>query len=520
MTSSRPGGRWRMFAVASVVLTFAAQGTAVATTSSAHSRVTASSARATAAAEQGRITAGDHRWVRVEDQCGTVVAGRYSCLAKRLVPSYRGAVGAREVVKPGYSVGPAGGFTPADLASAYGYTASAATTQTVAVVDAYDDPKALANLSAFDAHYGLPTETTTSFRKVNQTGATSPLPAADADWAGEIALDIETVRSVCNHCKIILVEANSPTSANLAAGVNEAVKLGAKEVTNSYGGPETSGNTASVVAAYNHPGVVITASTGDDGWYGWDYANEGSGRSDNAPESPASLPTVVAVAGTALALNSNGTRRAEDVWNEDGLDDEEYGVSAGASGGGCSTRYQAQSWQSGVAGYSKTGCGTKRMTGDIAALADPYTGFDVYDTYQAGGWETFGGTSLASPIIAAMWALAGGSGGVAYPSQSLYKNLKAHPTSVFDVTIGGNSFCGGDTPSHCSAVLRSETSPPTGNPNQLADPNGAASGWQDCSFAASGTATVANNSQCNAKAGYDGASGVGTPKGLTVFKPA
>ena len=503
-----------------MVITFAGQGTALATTSSNNSHIAkASSSRSAAATTQARVTSTVKRWVQVQKQCSAPAAGHYSCLAMRLVPSHQGAVGARAIAKPSYTVGPAGGFTPADLASAYGYTASAASTQTVAIVDAYDDPNALANLKSFEAHYALPTETATSFRKVNQSGATSPLPAASTDWAGEIALDVETVRSVCNHCKIILVEANSSSSANLAAAVNEAVKLGATEVTNSYGGPETSsGNTAAVIAAYNHPGVVITASTGDNGWYDWDFANAGSGVSNNVPEAPSSLPTVVAVAGTALALNSNGTRSAEDVWNENGPDDVEYGVVAGASGGGCSTKFTAQSWQSGVAGYSKTGCGTKRMAGDIAALADPYTGFDTYNTYGANGWETIGGTSLASPIIASMWALAGGSGGVAYPSQSLYLNLKAHPTSVFDVKIGGNGWCGGDTPAHCSAVLKNETTPPTGNPNQLENPNGGAGGLKDCSYPTSGTGTFVNNSQCNAKAGYDGASGVGTPKGLTVFK--
>jgi hypothetical protein len=147
--------------------------------------------------------------------------------------------------------------------------------QTVAIVDAFDDPNIEADLGAFDSNYGLPACTSANgcFTKVGQTGSTTSLPKADKEgWSVEIALDVETVHSACERCKILLVEANEPTDADLATGVNEAVKLGATEVSNSYGGPEEAGGEE---AAYKHPGVVIAASAGDQGYYDWDVVTEG-----------------------------------------------------------------------------------------------------------------------------------------------------------------------------------------------------------------------------------------------------
>jgi subtilase family serine protease len=362
---------------------------------------------------------------------------------------------------------------------------------------------------------------------VNQDGNSSPLPANNSGWAGEIALDLQAVRGICNHCKILLVEADSASNADLATAVNSAARLHATEISNSYGGPEDPSAPASQAAAYDHPGIVITASTGDHGWYDWDFANDApNGASDNAPNTPAAYPTVVAVGGTKLTLNADGSRAAEEVWNENGPDDD-VGLMAfigwngdqGASGGGCSFIYPAPSWQAAVAGYSDTGCGSNRLAGDVAADADPYSGFDVN---VAGQWQTIGGTSLASPLVAGMWALAGGAGGVKYPAQSLYDHFQWTPSSLYDVTVGGNAFCDGDSAANCSSVLESETTPPTGNPNNLLNGNSFyQNGWAgllDCGYDYSGSeTTIAANTQCNATTGYDGPSGVGTPNGVSTF---
>jgi len=469
------------------------------------------------------------RYAVAKRVCSTPRPGEAACHAIRLVPAAKGAPGATPYVSPSYAKGPAGGFAPSALAAAYGYQPTVATTQTVAIVDAFNDPHALADLNRFDHHYGLPQETAASFRKVNQDGDASPLPANNAGWSLEIALDIETVRAVCNRCRILLVEAFSALNSRLALAVKTAARLGATEISNSYGARERGNVPPRIPKAYHQPGIVVTASTGDDGWFGWDKANNGpSGWSDNAPSAPAVYPTVVAVTGTRLALNPDGTRAHETVWNENGLHDKK-GLSRGfahgakgASGGGCSNIYVAPAWQSAVSGYRNTGCKSgKRLAGDVAALADPFTGFDIYSTGH--GWITLGGTSLASPLVAAMWALAGGAGVEKYPAKSLYDRLHYQPGAVFDVRVGGNSFCGGDTKANCSAAVTAQV-PGTGNPNNLTNSNnhypGGWAGLLDCGFKGRGLeGTVAADKQCYATAGYDGPSGVGAPNGLTVFHP-
>jgi hypothetical protein len=333
--------------------------------------------------------AGSTVWV-AKPMCAAATPGHRSCLGMRLVRER--ATGAEQggvragSARPALSDGPAGGYTPAQLAKAYGVNvgAAAASTQTVAIVDAFDDPSVKPDLAAFDTFYGIAAETPSSFRVVNQAGVAGPLPAPDAGWAGEITLDVQAVRGLCRRCKILLVEADSSSNDDLAAAVDEAVTLGAKEVSNSYGGPETDGNTAMVRASYNHHGVAITASTGDDGWYGWDRFNEGV-PSDEVPSAPASFNTVVGVGGTSLYLNPNATRAGEQVWNTNGPSDiwgSNFGAALGAAGSGCSTLFAPQRWQRFVAGYGTLGCGSSLRSGvDIAADADPFTGFDVFQTY-------------------------------------------------------------------------------------------------------------------------------------------
>ena len=213
------------------------------------------------------------------------------------------------------SKGPAGGLTPADLASAYSFSPTATGAgQTVAIVDAFDDPKIEKDLATFDSNYGLPACTAGNgcFTKVGQTGSTSALPPADTSgWSVEISLDVETVHSVCQNCKILLVEANSEGDADLAAATNEAVALGADEVSNSYGsseGEEEEG--AQDIAAYDHPGVVIVASSGDSGYFDWEEVEELEPAPEH-PDAPAIYPTVVSAGGTSLKLTGRGARKSE-----------------------------------------------------------------------------------------------------------------------------------------------------------------------------------------------------------------
>jgi hypothetical protein len=444
------------------------------------------------------------RYARIRRACRRPAAGHRGCMALGRVQVAAGTVGAKPFVQDDGATesGPAGGLTPAQLASAYEYAPSeGGAGQTVALIDAYDDPDIESDLGTFDSHYGLTPCTTANgcFEKVGQTGSTTSLPKADKEgWSVEITLDVETAHAVCEKCKILLVEANAPTDSDLTTAVSKAVKLGATEVSNSYGGSEAAGEEA----AYDYPGVVITASAGDDGYYDWDEVNKKKPPAlPERPESPASLPTVVAVGGTSLHLNENGTRSSETVWNHNGPGDE-VGLKdkspEGASGGGCSTLFTAEPWQQNIPGWAAAGCGTKRLDNDIAAVADPYTGFDIYDSYDCGksceengggeGWETWGGTSLASPIVASIYALAGGSEGVSYPAATLYSHLGQ--ASFYDVTEGGNGFCDGEPEPACG------------------DPNAKYHEKVDCE----------GTTACDAAPGFDGPSGVGTPKGLGGFK--
>lgn len=440
-----------------------------------------------------------------------------SAEAKKL----RAAGTALPTVSPSAGDGPTGvGYSPGQLATAYGVNAAAATTQTVAIVDAYADPSVTADLDAFDSHYGLPAETSTSFKVVSQTGGSVSGVTTDVGWAGEITLDVDAVRGLCHACKILLVEANSSSGDDLATAVNYAAAH-ASIVSNSYGGTEFAGD--SDESAYNHPGVAILASTGDAGWYGWDALNSGPS-APNAPQVPASYNTVVGVGGTSLTLNSGGSRASETVWNDDGPEDSLASFFGGASGGGCSSIYTAQTWQQDVAGYSSLGCGATLRNGvDVAADADYVTGYDTYETTTSWctpgmndgtgmhacpnsdpGWGTVGGTSLASPLVAAMWALAGGPASVKYPALTLYGHFKTTPSELFDVTSGSNGYCDGDTAASCDGG---------------ANVNQAAGFLVDCMWGPTGNTLLTNIGQCNAETGYDGVSGVGTPKGVADFQP-
>jgi subtilase family serine protease len=181
-----------------------------------------------------------------------------------------------------------------------------------------------------------------------------------------------------------------------------------------------------------------------------------------------------------------------------------FGGPLGATGGGCSLFITAPAWQQHLAAWPKTVCGTKRLANDIAAVADPFTGFDTYNTSDGGtGWGTIGGTSLSAPVVAAMWALAGGASGVSSPALTLYGHLGS--TALYNVTTGGDGFCGGEGAAQC------------GDANQLTF-NGVALGTMDCDYPATGTTPSAGTLACDAAAGFNGPSGVGTPKGVTTFK--
>ena len=297
--------------------------------------------------------------------------------------------------------------TPANIQAAYHLSATAGAGQVVGIVDAQDDPKAEADLAKFRSAYGLPPCTTTNgcFRKVNQRGKASPLPAGDQGWGLEISLDLDAVSSACPACKILLVEGDSSGLTDLGIAVNTAVRLGAKVVSNSYGTTEFSGMAAYARKYYVHPTVPIVASSGDAGFGPAGF--------------PAVLGNVIAVGGTSL-VKAPGTARGwkETVWN-------------GASSG-CSAYIAKPAWQ------TDTHC-LMRTVADVSADADPATGLLVRDSYGQPGIVQVGGTSLSAPLIAAMVAAAGHTTSV-HNASGIY----SHPSALYDVVGGSNGTCGGD----------------------------------------------------------------------------
>ena len=389
-----------------------------------------------------------------------VQPGRARCLAERLLVEQAAAQPFAAPRAGGTAISsskPFPGFqTPQRLRELYELPeeTAAGSTQTVAVVDAFDDPTAEADLEVFSKQFGLPACTAANgcFKKVNQKGQSAPLPPVDGGWASEISIDVQMAHAICQSCHIVLVEAKTEEFSDLGAGVNAAVSLGATEVSNSYGSAEEAGEKELESGSYNHPGVVITASSGDCG-----YLNRGCPEEvQEGTEFPADSPHVVAVGGTSV--HESGGVWTSTVWKD--------------GGSGCSVVFSAPFWESGIAGFAATGCASGRSVADVAAVGDPNTGVDVYDStpeFTGGptGWGVWGGTSVAAPIVAAEFALAGGAQGVSYPAATLYAHA-AEAGDFYDVTSGTNGTCGG--------------------------------------------ATI-----CKATAGYDGPTGIGSPVGLEGF---
>jgi hypothetical protein len=333
--------------------------------------------------------------------CGLYsLPGTARCHA-HVVTDARGTILEGRNVLPHAGSGPSG-YHPADLRAAYNITSDGASTFTVAIVDAYGYPAAEADLGTYRSTFGLPACTTANgcFRKVNQSGGTA-YPRADTGWSQETALDLDMVSAMCPNCKILLVEATSNSFSNLGAAENYAAAH-AQAVSNSYGGSDSSSSPSYEQSWYNHPGVAITVSSGDNG-YGVEF--------------PASSQYVTAVGGTHLVRSTGGRGWTETVWS--------------GAGSGCSNYVNKPGWQHDAL------C-TGRTVADVSAVADPNTGVAVYGPANRRGsnWLVFGGTSVAAPLIAGVYGVHGGS--ATYGSDPY-----ATGASLFDVNSGSNGNCGG-----------------------------------------------------------------------------
>jgi subtilase family serine protease len=299
---------------------------------------------------------------------------------------------------------PTGGLTAAQLRSAYGLPPAASTGTpsgpTIAIVDAFEDATAQSDLAKYRSQFGLPPCTSANgcFKKVvisNQDGNSQGQDnggssSGAANWSEEIALDLAMASASCPTCKLLLVETTAQDLDTLASAVNTAATYNPAAISVSWGVVEN-GNIANIdsgaQAAFNHPGIAITASTGDLG----------------VVQFPASSPFVTAVGGTTLTQNASSARGwSETVWS--------------SSGFGCSAMFGTPAWQ------TSSACTSGRATADVSMLADYNPGVAVYSSSD-GGWIVLGGTSVGAPFVAGLYAQAGDYGAGTVGAPNLYANL-------------------------------------------------------------------------------------------------
>lgn len=327
------------------------------------------------------------------------------------------------------------GLQPSDLVSAYNIPPVLNPNATIAIVDPLDYPLAESDVNTYRTNFGLPECTSASgcFRRVGPDGSQNFPARVDTGWQTEAAADLEMASAACPNCKLLLVEANSPSSADLFAAVNTAANLGATVVSLSWG---EYGAPASFETALTHPGIAIFASSGDCGFDADGCFAQGAGQNY-----PASSPQVTAVGGTRLVPNGFSARGwTEAAWSN--------------AGSGCSSNTKPP-WQ------HDTGC-NGRTVADVSAVADPDTGVAVFSS-AAGGWITPGGTSVAAPLVAGIYAVTGNG---SMTGQYSYAN----PSFFNDVTLDSDGTC---------------------SPQYL----------------------------CTAGPGYDGPTGNGTPNGMVMAGP-
>jgi subtilase family serine protease len=340
------------------------------------------------------------------------------------------------------------GYSPKELRAAYGVSGVATGQPILGIVDAYADPSALDDLKAYSKQFNLPvlakckTDIASSpvpcLQIVNQKGGNKLPTTVDVGWMAEQSLDLDASHALCENCSILLVEADSNQYGDLLPSENTAANLGANSISNSWGNTEASWEGLNDTNYFTHPGVAMTAATGDNGYAGGVWW-------------PASSPDVVAAGGTSLFLSKNGKKYSSEVaW-------------AGA-GSGCSAYEARPSWQPIL-----SGCPNNRTVSDISMDADPNTGITIYDSNgctDKSCWYEEGGTSLSAPMVAALYALAGPLGDDHAPAD-LYTNVSKQ--NSHDIVSGSTGTC-------AFAYL------------------------------------------CNAVAGYDGPTGLGSPKGLGIFE--
>ncbi len=301
------------------------------------------------------------------------------------------------------------GLHPADLQSAYALPSgsSSGVGQTIAIVVPFSSSTAAADLAVYRAKFGLPACATSTgcLRFVAQNGS-SHLPGSNPGWTAETAIDLDMASAVCPNCKLVVVEANDDSLSNMVLALLEAVAQKANVVSNSWSVAESYSGQA-MPGVFSHPGVAVVAGSGDSGaGVSW----------------PAAEPSIIAVGGTTLMRVTAQRGWYEAAWTHAGY--------------GCSTAFAKPAWQ------TSTPC-TTRAVADVSAVADPNTGVAIYDSAGQGkgpaalrgGWEVYGGTSVATPIVAGAIALAGNASQLS-TAQYIY----THTSGLNSVVMGASAL--------------------------------------------------------------------------------
>jgi len=367
-------------------------------------------------------------WACPEALCDAIVDPRLSSASAR--------AGRPDATRKPEGGGEEGGYDPQDLRSAYSIPATGGSGQTIALVEGFAYKQAEKDLARYRSSYGLPPCTSKNgcFTAVNGQGG-APHYGGVSEWETEEALDLDMASSACQECHILLIDAEGETWDALSRAVDTAATLGAGEISNSYGLPEQTceAECAEAAPGYDHPGVMITVSSGD---YGYDNYLEGAA----SPSFPADQPDVVAVGGTSLKHAGAARGWSEAVWGEPRL-----GV---GSGSGC-TLDAKPAWQ------TDAGCGG-RTDNDVAAVGACSTPVSVYNSRE-GGWLDVCGTSVSSPLVAGIEAHASAYARSLPGAEAFYED----PAALFDVRSGKDGRCARAQRYLCRAATGYDG--PTGN---------------------------------------------------------
>ncbi|MFE2096539.1 S8 family serine peptidase [Streptomyces sp. NPDC059468] len=290
------------------------------------------------------------------------------------------------------------GLSPFDIRSAYKLAGTNGRGRTVAINVAYHNPNLESDLAVYRRQFHLRpcTKANGCLRVINQNGGTTPPTATDPQWAFESSIDVDAVSATCPDCHILVVEDDDSAPGELFAGVDQAVAQGAKFISNSWDLPDSSFEGA-FDFHFNHPGVAFTFSSGDTG---------------GVTKYPPASPYVTGVGGTTLTRAHNRRGWTESAWS--------------GSGCGCSLFEPKPAFQ------HDTICPNNRTTADVSAVADNFAVYDTTPFNGSTGWFVANGTSISSPLMAGMYALAGNPAPGTFPNSYPY----AHPQDFFDITTG------------------------------------------------------------------------------------